>query len=325
MLITTAAALGGCAEFQSPLVPHGPAARAINDVWWIMFWVATAIFVLVIAIMLGAIFRRRHGTTPNLRQGVSPGDGIGWVLLGGVVLPVVVLVPLLVLALVSGNAASFPPTSPAVIIEVDGKLWWWEVRYPEHDVITANEIHIPVGQPVQINLRSDNVIHSFWVPPLQGKTDLIPGHTNTTWIQADTPGVYRGFCTEYCGLQHANMLFEVVAEPPDEFQAWLARQQEPPAQPTEGLEHTGMVAFMRPSCMGCHTIAGTPAQGTIGPNLSHVGSRRTIVSGTLPRNRGTLAGFIADPQGVKPGNLMPDLNVHVEDAHAIAAYLDSLK
>jgi cytochrome c oxidase subunit 2 len=204
-------------------------------------------------------------------------------------------------------------------------MWWWEVRYPEQDIVTANEIHIPAGEPVRLELASADVIHSFWVPRLNGKRDLIPGMENVFWIQADEPGVYRGQCGEYCGAQHANMAFHVIALPRDEFNAWLAARTKLPPQPATAAAQRGAQIFRTAGCVQCHAIRGTQASGNAGPDLTHLGSRGTIGAAMLPNTRGNLAAWIADPQAIKPGIKMPRTFLAADDLQALVTYLEGLK
>jgi cytochrome c oxidase subunit 2 len=221
-----------------------------------------------------------------------------------------------------------PPQKPKLTVEITGKQWWWQVNYldqePSKNFSTANEIHIPVGQPVEVKLRSDDVIHSFWVPQLSGKTDLIPGQLNTTWIEAKNPGTFLGACTEYCGLQHAHMGIRVIAEPPDKFQAWRDNQLKS-GKPQEASEaSTGLAVFSR-RCAVCHTIRGTTAGGILGPDLSHLMTRETLAAGTLPNDPGDLAGWIADPQQIKPGTRMPQVELSGDELQSLTTFLTSLK
>jgi cytochrome c oxidase subunit II len=216
----------------------------------------------------------------------------------------------------------------ALTIQVNAKQWWWEIQYRKDDQIiakTANEIHIPTGQPVVFQLVAGDVIHSFWVPSLTGKMDLIPGRTNELWLQAEHAGIYRGQCAEYCGEQHAHMAFEVVAEPEDQFKGWLQWQQTPAVEPTGELALRGRQVFLTGPCALCHTIGGTNAFGQTAPDLTHVASRRYIAAGTLPNNRGSLGGWIANSQGVKPGNHMPRITLPAADLDALLAYMESMK
>jgi cytochrome c oxidase subunit 2 len=199
------------------------------------------------------------------------------------------------------------------------------VRYPASGFVTANEIHIPVGQPVRFELASEDVVHNLWVPELLGKFDLIPGKTNVTWIQADQPGEYMGLCAEYCGIQHARMRFVVIAVPPEQFAAWLDGQRQPAAAPTDSPQLRGQQVFLAADCGTCHTIAGTNIAERVGPDLTHLASRRTLGAGSLANNRGNLAGWLLNPQSIKPGNKMPPTALSGEDLQALLAYLESLK
>lgn len=225
------------------------------------------------------------------------------------------------------GAISGPPEQSKLAIHVIGHQWWWEVHYDSDDVSrtfsTANELHIPTGQPVSVTLDSTDVIHSFWVPQLTGKMDTIPGQHNVTWLEADTPGTYRGQCTEYCGLQHAHMGLLVIADPPQKFDAWWAAQLEPPAPPASAAVADGQAQFMA-HCAVCHTVRGTDAGGRLGPDLSHLMNRRTIGAATLSNTPGGLSGWIADPQHIKPGNLMPNLDMSGPQLAAVRQYLETL-
>jgi cytochrome c oxidase subunit 2 len=242
-----------------------------------------------------------------------------------VVVPVVVLAVLWVLTLSDMSALSHPRRSAAMKVQVVGHQWWWEVRYPQQGFVTANDIHIPVGRPVEVELTTDDVIHSFWVPQLTGKTDLISGRTNRMWIQADRPGVYRGQCAEYCGLQHANMIFYVVADAPATFREWVSREGQAAATPTSSEAVRGRDVFLSSACVGCHTIRGTDARGKVGPDLTHIGSRISIGAGALSNTPSKLAIWISDSQSVKPGNLMPPIPLSPSDLKAVVAFLDALR
>ncbi len=318
--LTISLLVAGCGE-MSTLDPRGPAAERIADLWWFMFWTATAIFVGVMGLLLWALFRRRSEQTT---AGRSFG-GLGLIVGGGIVLPVIVLSVLFGLTLMTLRSLTVDARSTTLTVEVAGQQWWWEVRYPDQQFVTANQIHIPVGQPVRLLLTSRDVVHNFWVPQLHGKMDLLPGQTNVFWLQADEPGVYRGVCAEYCGLQHAKMEFLVVAEPADEFAAWLARQQEHAAAPADRLAQEGQQIFLRSGCVSCHAVRGTNATSTVGPDLTHLASRRTLAAGVLDNNRGNLAGWIMNPQTIKPGNKMPPTQLTAEELLALLAYLEQLK
>jgi cytochrome c oxidase subunit 2 len=241
----------------------------------------------------------------------------------------VMLIGLLFASVVTGRAVGTRPGPEALSIEITGNQWWWHVEYDNPDpslrVTTANEIHIPVGRPVVITLQSNDVIHSFWVPNLHGKMDLIPGRVNSTWLTADRPGVYRGQCAEYCGVQHAHMALTVIAEPAPAFEQWLSAQRQPAPPPATPEQARGLDVVERGPCAMCHTIAGTQAGARLGPDLTHFASRSTIGAGTAPNTRGYLGGWIADPQHLKPGNRMPPTGLSPADLQAVIAYLETLK
>jgi cytochrome c oxidase subunit 2 len=288
-----------------------------------MFWVSAVVVAVVTALIsIGILPGRRRRTSGA--SGSPPWTG-RMVMVGGVIAPVIILALLWVLTLTDMSALSQTGRTAALKVQVVGHQWWWEVRYPQEGIVTANDIHIPVGRPVEVELTTDDVIHSFWVPQLTGKTDLISGRTNRMWIQADRAGVYRGQCAEFCGLQHANMIFYVVADPPDGFREWLTREGQSAATPTDATAVHGREVFLSSACVGCHTIRGTDAQGEVGPDLTHVGSRVTIGAGTLPNTPTNLAIWISDSQAVKPGNLMPPVPLSPDELEAVVAYLQELK
>jgi cytochrome c oxidase subunit II len=213
-------------------------------------------------------------------------------------------------------------------VTLSGHQWWWEIRYddtdPSRSFTTANELHVPVGRPVMISLQSTDVIHSFWVPSIAGKEDLIPGWKNSIIITAQSPGLYRGQCAEFCGLQHANMGLLVFADPPDKFDSWYAAQVAPAPSPPAAVKH-GHDVFMSSGCILCHGIRGTTAGAKVGPDLTHVASRTSLAADTLDFNHGNLVAWIADPQAVKPGSNMPKVNLSDADREAVARYLENLK
>lgn len=319
---------------QSALDPEGPQAERIGDLWWDVFVpVLGTVMVLVLLATLYAILRRRRG--PDDDDGVELTEDplrkrrYHAAIIGCTAVTALTLIGLLVASVATGKAMTSVSGGTPMTVELIGHQWWWEVRYPGAEpalqVIDANEIHIPVGVPVRVQMRSDDVIHSFWVPRLHGKKDLIPGHPTETLIRADHPGIYRGQCAEFCGPQHAKMALFVIAQPPEEFEAWLqhARQGAPP--PMKPAEVAGQRVFMSSSCPVCHTIAGTPAGGGTGPNLTHVASRLSLGAGSLPNTRGHMAGWILDSQGIKPGNYMPPNALSGDDLQALLAYLESLR
>lgn len=314
--------LAGCSGIQSTLWPQGPAAQAIADIGWVMFAGAAAILVLVMALALYAIFR-----APEKRLPVSANVLIA---IGGVAFPVVTLTALLIYGVVAMGSLRNETNDPSVQIEVTGNQWWWEVHYRDgadgKTIATANEIRIPAGVPVNISLRTRDVIHSFWVPNLAGKIDLIPGRVNHIVLQADRPGMFRGQCAEFCGAQHARMAFVVIAEPADAYAAWLAQQRQPAAAPAGAAVARGRDAFNASGCMACHTVRGAGAAKEPGPDLTHVASRKYLAAGTLENNRANLIEVIARSQTVKPGNRMPSYpDLDQESLDAIATYLESLR
>jgi cytochrome c oxidase subunit II len=309
------------------LNPRGPAAAEIAILWWIIFGLGMAVFTAVTVLFLYGSWTRARSekNVTDTAVDLSVISGAPWLLWGGVIIPFVILMGAFFFGLRTLSATRTPPEPAAVTIEVIGHRWWWEVRYPDYDIISANEIVIPAGYPVQLVLTSSDVIHSFWVPQLHGKQDMTPGRVDTFWLQADEPGIYRGLCAEFCGLQHANMQILVVAEQPDDFNAWLARERQPAAPPTGELASRGQQVFVSAACVYCHTVRGTAATGIIGPDLTHLASRRSLAAGIIENNPGHLAGWIVDPQNIKPGNLMPPTNLTAEDLQALLAYLASLE
>jgi cytochrome c oxidase subunit II len=309
----------GEGTLQSVLHPAGWDAAVISQFAWVMFGAGALIFVAVMALL--ALSLRRH------ERPVRP---VLWIAGAGIAFPVVVLSALLVWS--TWRSAQLAPqsSSQSLTISVTAKMWWWDVRYrdPEsgREIAAANEIHVPVGQPVYLGLNAADVIHSLWVPALAGKRDMIPGRVTGLTIRADKPGIYRGQCAEYCGAQHARMALQVIALPPDEFEAWLARQARPAAAPVSSLHERGRAVFLEQRCQACHTIRGVAETAHLGPDLTHVGSRKQIGAGVLRTHEGTLAGWIADPQAVKPGVFMPAASgLDGASLRALAAYLAHLE
>lgn len=305
---------------QSALSPQGPAAAIVAEMFWVMSAGAAIIFLAIMALAAYAVFAPRKDTTRLSGRLLIVG--------GGMVFPVLTLSALLVYSFVRAGTMAPAAPRPAVRIEVVGQQWWWRVYYLDaggrSDFVTANEIHVPVGQPVQLELKSADVIHSFWVPALAGKLDMIPGRTNRLRIQADRPGRYRGQCAEYCGGPHALMALFVVAEPAEHFERWMQIQRRPATAPADDIRRKGRDLFVA-QCAACHAVRGTQAVGTRGPDLTHVAGREFIGAGLLPNNAGTLAGWIASTQHLKPGNLMPAFDaLSNPELRALAAYLAGL-
>ena len=310
-------------HFQSILHPAGIQAARVSHLWWVMFWICAAVWCAVALGAAIAIARGHRGTSMASERQLGTSVAIA----GGI--SVVALVALLFQSVVTGRALDTLHSPDALVITVTGNQWWWDVQYdhpvPSLRVTTANEIHIPVGRPVRFNLFSNDVIHSLWIPNLQGKIDLVPGRLNELWLRADRPGVFRGQCAEFCGLQHAKMALVVVAEPSDDFERWLAGNRAPAPAPITPEQQRGKDVVERGPCAMCHNIAGTQAGGRSAPDLTHVETRSTIGAGSLPNTRGYLAGWIADPQHVKPGNRMPPPGLRDEELQAVLAYLETLK
>jgi cytochrome c oxidase subunit 2 len=291
--------------------------------------ISASVITIVALLVAGAIWRRPGIAInrPGERLNVEPDSGgLNWLWIGVGLSSLVLLLSIVWTVAVLARIAG-PETKPAAVIEVTGKQWWWQVRYlsddPSQIFTTANEIHIPTGRPVQIKLVGGDVIHSFWVPALAGKTDAIPGQTNETWLEARLPGVYRGQCSEYCGIEHAHMALVVIAQSPSVFSAWKAHQLQSPAIST-GQALAGSNEFQM-HCAGCHAVRGTKAAGVLGPDLSHLMERTTLAAGTIPNDPQHLAQWIADPQGIKPGNLMQKPELSDAEFGAINAYLRTLR
>jgi cytochrome c oxidase subunit 2 len=328
--------LAGCAvSHQSAVDAAGPQAGRIAWLLWLFIYLLAAIFVVVIGLTIWALARRRRGFEQEpLERTHTPSTATEAALTRTVAaataLTVLMVLGLVVVSVSTGKALSqLGNRKNALSVEVVGNQWWWYVRYlhddPSRIAVTANEIHIPVGRPVMIRGTSHDVIHSFWAPNLHGKADLIPSRINTEWIQADRPGRYRGQCAEFCGSQHAHMALWVVAEPEGEFEAWMNRQLQPAAVPTEASTRQGQEVFLNHACILCHNITGTPAGAQAGPDLTHFGSRFTLAAGTLPNTKGNLGGWIADPQNIKPGNHMATVELKPEELQPLLDYLESLK
>jgi cytochrome c oxidase subunit 2 len=323
----------GCRGIQDATDDAGRDAGLIRGLF-VTFTIVTAIFfVAVMAFLVAAYWRRggkRQDGLPD-EEGISREPGLRlafffWVGAVGGALSVLTIASYLT---DRGLAEANPQNKPVLSIELVGNQWWWDVRYHYQDasknVHTANEIHLPVGTPAMIYLKTNDVIHSFWVPNLAGKQDLIPGRVNDIVLMPRRTGHYRAQCAEYCGLQHAHMALDIFVDSPADFQRWAAAQEQPAAPPATPLAQAGYTYFMTRECSTCHTVAGTPAAGNVAPDLTHVASRATIAAGTLPMSRAGLYAWVADPQGVKPGNNMPYVGLNADELHAVAAYLETLK
>jgi cytochrome c oxidase subunit II len=330
--------LSACDNSPSMMNPAGPIAETERGMAWLVFGIAAVVFVGVTSVLMYSVFRfraRPDSPEPQQVHGNTPIELI-WT-----ITPTVILFILLAITVSTMFALGKPNDPNQVTVTAIGHQWWWEFQYPNPSnpsqmLVTADEMHMPVNTVVQINLVSDNVIHSLWVPQLGGKTDVIPGHNNTMWLKATQTGNFRGECTEYCGAQHAHMDFIVIAQSSSDYQTWLAGLANPAAAPPTGSqEEAGLAVFKQNGCAACHTINGVQGAeiGKIGPNLTHFGSRQLIAGGVLDNNTANLGDWILHAQTVKPAVDMPSFdgspgsqgNISQTDLNNLVAYLQSLK
>jgi cytochrome c oxidase subunit II len=315
---------------HSIFAPVSPQAIAVTHLWWWMFGVGAFIWVLVTVLALWAVHARAGAREADALMHVAPAahHRAERVVSGGIFATVLILAGFLAYDFSVGRALAAHPAH-ALTIQVTGHQWWWDALYedpdPSKQVETANEIHVPVGEPIQLKLVAADVIHSFWAPNLNGKRDLIPGYASTLWFRADTAGIYRGQCAEFCGLQHAKMAFYIIAEPRVKFTAWLAAASTPPTPPTDSGLIAGRRVFMSSGCALCHTIGGTDARATLGPGLTHFKSRATLAAGTLANTRANLTRWIRDPNAIKPGVRMPAIPLTDAQLNSLVSYLETLK
>jgi len=306
----------------------GPRANPATALTWgVTVLSLFVVVVITLLVVIGVVVRRRRGIPAADAPIEQQGDGLAWITIG-LALTLIALAATLVWTMAALAAIDSPASPPTVTLLVTGHEWWWEVRYlgvgPSRSFTTANEIHIPVGQPVKVWLEGADVIHSFWVPALTGKTETIPGRTNLTWLQADRPGVYRGQCAEYCGLQHAHMAVYVIAEPPAAFEAWRRTQMLEAANAAGPQMEAGQAVF-EARCAECHAVRGTGAHGAKGPDLTHLMSRQTLAAGAVANTTGGLSGWIANPQALKPGAKMPATYLSGPQLVELRAYLETLR
>ncbi len=312
------------AEVRSPFSPASPQATAIANLFWLIVAIAGIIFVGVGGAIIYATFafRQRAGRTAAQFTGNLPIEVV-WT-----AVPALILVVIFYLTVRTMMNLQVPTGDPAagdpVEIIVAGHQWWWQFDYPNEKITTANEFHVPVGEPVILQLRSDNVLHSFWIPEMNGKLDLIPGHDRTLWFTPAQTGVFLGQCAEFCGIQHTWMQIRLVVQSPADYATWIRDQQRPAGLPT-GLAAEGQRVFMQQTCPSCHAIAGTSANGNAGPNLTHMASRATIGAGVLPNTPQNMERWLRNPQEVKPGNLMPNSKLTEDQVRALTAYMESLR
>ncbi|MEO8038933.1 MAG: cytochrome c oxidase subunit II [Betaproteobacteria bacterium] len=311
---------------MSYLTTFGPAGDPATRLGWGLGLISIAVTVIVTALLLAGLLRRRQRADPKALAVASDTGGMAWIYVGtGITTVILLACAVWTIRTISAIAM---PVGTDLSLEVSAAQWWWRVRYdnadPSQVFDTANEIHIPVGRPVRVELESLDVIHSFWIPKLGGKMDVIPGRTNVTWLEADAPGVYRGQCGEYCGAQHAHMALSVVADPPATYAAWVADQLAQAPRPASSDVAAGLATFSR-HCAACHAVRGTDAGGILGPDLTHLMSRSTLAAGTLPNTPANLLAWLADSQAIKPGCRMPRLALSARELQSVARYLQTLQ
>lgn len=321
---------GACAR-NAPLdtlQPEGPIARQIDGLWDLVFWAAVVVFVLVEGAIVYAMFRfrERKGDTqaPKQTHGNTPLE-IAWTIAPALILAVLAVPTVLTILALARERPG------ALVVNVTGQQWWWAYEYPEEGVVTANELHIPTGRPIQLALHSADIIHSYWVPKLAGKQDMVPGRVNHLTIEADRPGEYHGTCVEYCGLSHANMRLKVFAHEPEDFERWVAEQREDAVRPRGGRARAGERIFQESQCITCHVIRfdGSKAEGKTGPDLTHFAARTSFAGAIYERTDERLADWLRDAPAMKPGSKMPagisEMGLTEEDITALVAYLQSLR
>jgi cytochrome c oxidase subunit II len=329
LLASFTAALAGCEGNHSAFNTGGPRARQIADLMLAFFGVSAVVYLVVVALLLWALLRRRSSKAHRSAERAASAEARARLAVGGGIgLTVIVLVGLAIADFTVQRSLSSHPEN-ALRVLITGHQYWWEIEYddpvPANRVRTANEFRIPVNRPVELILTSRDVIHSFWLPSLSGKKDLIPGHTNTELVIAQKPGTYTGQCAEFCGLQHARMRLSVTAVSQEEFEAWKRHELAPARTPASDLERAGRDVFEHSTCTLCHTIHGTVASATVGPDLTHLADRGTIAAGTLPNDQASLSSWILAPQRIKPGAQMPATPLRPMDLAALSTYLASLQ
>jgi cytochrome c oxidase subunit 2 len=335
LVLASAAALAdaGCtgSDRQSALDPAGVQAERIHGIWYLYLWVTAAVYLAVMAVLVAAVVRRSRAgsdrpiTAPPLHKELRK----GLVVTAATVVTALILFVFLVGDFLTGRRIDSLARDNALTVRITGHQWWWEVRYddavPSNVVTTANEIHLPRGRAIRFELEAADVIHSFWVPNLHGKTDMIPGHTSVTFLRADRTGEFWGQCAEFCGHQHANMRLQVVVHEPADYEKWLSHQRKPAADPVSESRKKGQQVFLTNTCVMCHTITGTPAGSRVGPDLTHLASRSRIAAGTLQNTRGNLERWVLDAHTNKPGVRMPPNPLSPEQLVVLLDYLESLQ
>ena len=314
---------------HNALEPGGLQAYRIRDEFWVYFAICAVVFVVTFTAAVWAFMVGRTRETPLVDAGTQ--SMLRRHVTQAVAVTFVILMGFLVTDFITGRQLDTFSAQPkhALTIDVTAHQWWWEFQYedsvPSRAIGASNELHIPVGRPVLLKLKSSDVIHSFWVPGLQGKRDLFPGYNTMLWLRADKPGVYEGQCAEFCGFQHAKMRLRVVAESPAQFGQWYEQAMRPAVPPADSITHQRQYVFLTHPCVMCHSIRGTPAGARLGPDLTHLASQAMIGANSIPNTKGHLAAWILDSQKFKPGNRMPPIALEPKDLDALLAYLETLK
>jgi cytochrome c oxidase subunit 2 len=329
--VASAGALAACRGVQPMLAPGGPQARSIAHLGWLILITFSVVTVVMWALIFWVAARHRGTLAEHAPHDASSDKS--WVVVGGFLIPATILSVIFLATL--NTMKAFPMGDHEIhagtpAITITGHQWWWEIEYQiggvNQHIVDANELHLPAGTPTDIALRTHDVIHSFWVPRLHGKVDLMPGFDNRIRIQADQPGLYRGECGEYCGPQHAHMILLVDVQPQAVFDAWLARARQPAAAPGDAFATRGQQVFMSNACVLCHSIRGTDAHGLVGPDLTHLASRKGIAANTYPNSTAYLEAWVTHAQSMKPNAQMPNVTAFTgDDLRALVAYLEGLK
>jgi len=323
-------ALAGCGGFQSPIAPAGEQAASINALFWLMMAICGFMYLLVLAALGLSIWRAWRRRRESAEVQINPADrGLGRTLVLWCGLILVGLTTLIVASFFVDRTIAQARARTALEVRVTGHQWWWRIQYRDPAtggwIETANELHLPLGRTTRVSLGSADVVHSFWVPNIAQKIDLIPGRINLLDLTPTRAGWFRGQCAEFCGAQHAHMAFDVKVDTPAAFDRWLAMQARPAGPPGDPASTRGLRVVTQGQCAMCHAIRGTAAVGRAGPDLTHFGSRRSIAAGTLTMSRGAVQGWIAQPQALKPGTMMPPVALSPADADAASRYLTGLR
>ena len=333
-LASASLCLDAYGQNQSALDAAGIQAQRLEHLWWVFFYICIGVYVVVMAVLLSALFKRKTpegDIGPDVKPDQAREKRAGVVVKSAVGMTAVVILALMIMSFHTGRAIGSQQYAPRPLtLKITGSQWWWFIEYfdnadPSKNIRTANELHLPVGRTVQVEFTSTDVIHSFWVPNLHGKIDLIPNYPTTFFFQPDKEGVYAGQCAEFCGYQHAKMRFTVYVHSQADFDAWANAQRQTPAAPPDSALQRGQQIFLTSTCTQCHSVQGTPANGSVGPNLTHVASRKYIAAGSLQNTNENLRKWITDPQAIKPGNRMPMHTYSDEDLTSLVTYIESLK